>query len=69
MRDELPDEIGIVTKAALKNVVANDIVARTGDNFVYRPGQSALVLFDYDIKGMPQPMAQSSKSPAASGRR
>jgi hypothetical protein len=52
LRGELPDEVGIVTKRALKNVVANDIVARTGDNFVYRPGRPALALFDYDTKGM-----------------
>ena len=50
----LRDEVRIVTKAALKaGVAANDAVARTGGNLVYRPGRSALVLFDYDTKGMP----------------
>ena len=33
-------------------------MARTGDNFVYRPGRPALALFDYDIKGMPGEVAQ-----------
>ena len=58
LRDDLPDEIGIVTKAALANGPINGAVARTGDNFVYRPGRPALALFDYDLKGMPGEVAQ-----------
>ena len=36
-------------------------VARTGENLVYRPGQAALVLFDYDMKGMPPSVALQLK--------
>ena len=52
LRDELPDEVSIVTKAALANGPVTGAVARTGDNLVYRPGRPALALFDYDTKGM-----------------
>jgi hypothetical protein len=59
LRDELPDEVGIVTKNALRcGVAANDVIARTGDNIVYRPARAALALFDYDTKGMSPAMAQ-----------
>ena len=52
LRDDLPDEISIVTKAALASGPINGAVARTGGNLVYRPGRPALALFDYDTKGM-----------------
>ena len=58
MRDDLPDEIRIVTKAALANGPINGAVARTGDNLAYRPGRPALALFDHDLKGMPGKVAQ-----------
>jgi hypothetical protein len=59
LRDGLPDDVGIVTKRALKaGIAANDTVARTGNNLAYRPGRPALVLFDYDTKGMPGAVAQ-----------
>jgi hypothetical protein len=58
LRDDLPDEIRIVTKAALANGPINGAVARTGDNLAYRPGRPALALFDYDLKGMPGEVAQ-----------
>src|SRR5262249_17021381 len=59
LHDDLPDEVRIVTKAALvAGVAANDAVARTAKNFVYRPGRPALALFDYDMKGMPPGVAQ-----------
>jgi hypothetical protein len=55
LHDDLPDEVRIVTKAALANgVAANDAVARTAKNLVYRPGRPALAVFDYDTKGMPR---------------
>ena len=54
LRDELPDEVRIVTKAALAaGVAANDAVARTAENLVYRSSRPALTLLDYDTKGMP----------------
>jgi hypothetical protein len=58
LRDDLPDEISIVTKAALANGPINGAVARTGDSLAYRPGRPALALFDYDLKGMPGEVAQ-----------
>ena len=59
LHDDLPDEVRIVTKAALvAGVAANDAVARTAKNFVYRPGRPALALFDYDIKGMTAAVTQ-----------
>jgi hypothetical protein len=59
LHDDLPDEVRIVTKAALvAGVAANDAVARTAKNFVYRPGRPALALFDYDMKGMPRGVTQ-----------
>ena len=59
LHDDLPDEVRIVTKAALvAGVAANDTVARTAKNFVYRPGRPALALFDYDMKGMPPGVTQ-----------
>jgi hypothetical protein len=59
LHDDLPDEVRIVTKAALvAGVAANDAVARTATNFVYRPGRPALALFDYDMKGMPPGVTQ-----------
>ena len=54
LRDELPDEVRIVTKAALAaGVATNDAVARTAENLVYRSSRPALTLLDYDTKGMP----------------
>ena len=49
LRSDLPDEVAIVTKAEAGN---GGGVARTGSNFAYRHGHRALVLFDYDTKGM-----------------
>ena len=69
LRDELPDEVGIVTKAALTNGPINGAVARTGDNLVYRSGRPALSLFDYDTKGMTVAVRCSSTPLAVSGPR
>ena len=55
MRDELPDEVRIVTKAALDDGAPPTAPSpEPADNFVYRPGRPALALFDYDTKGMPR---------------
>ena len=52
MRDDLPGAARLV----LKDDAADDpgSVARTADNFTYRPGEPAFVLLDYDTKGMPE---------------
>jgi hypothetical protein len=59
LRDGLPDAVGILTKAKLAKGAVKDTIARTAANFVYRKGQPALVLLDYDSKGMPVPVKQT----------
>jgi hypothetical protein len=51
LRADLPDEVTVTTKSKL-NGGAN-VIARTGDFIRYRTGQPALVLLDFDSKGMP----------------
>jgi hypothetical protein len=57
LRDGIPDDVEIVTKR--KVVPGGAAIARTAANLIYRPGKSAFVLFDYDTKGMPGPVAQT----------
>ena len=53
LRPGLLDEVKVVTKAKLPNGVAHpNLIARTGVNIIYREGQPALVLLDFDTKGM-----------------
>jgi hypothetical protein len=62
LRAGLPDQVEVVTKAKLLNGVAQpDIIARTGDAIVYREGQPALALLDFDTKGMPSDVAAELK--------
>ena len=56
-RDDLPDEVNILTKRELAKGPVKGTVARTAENFRYRPGHAALVLFDFDMKGMPPSVA------------
>ena len=56
LRDDLPDQVRIVTKAELNGHDAPDLIARTGSHILYRPDQPALVLIDIDTKGMPDPV-------------
>jgi hypothetical protein len=51
MRDDLPDAVTVTTKRKLDG--AAGVIARTADAIIYRPGQPALVLLDFDTKGMP----------------
>jgi hypothetical protein len=54
LRAGLPDQVKVVTKAKLLNGIAQpDIIARTGDDIIYRKGQPAFALLDFDTKGMP----------------
>ena len=57
LRDDLPDEVGIVTKVKLNGAERPDLIARTGDAIVYRGGRPAFVLLDFDTKGMPPEVA------------
>ena len=54
LRTGLPDQVKVVTKAKLPNGAAHpNIIARTGSDIVYRKGEPAFALFDFDTKGMP----------------
>jgi hypothetical protein len=54
LRTGLPDQVEVVTKAKLLNGVAQpDLIARTGAHVIYREGQPAFALLDFDTKGMP----------------
>lgn len=60
LHGELADEVEIVTKdkvAQLNGAARPNIIARTGANIVYRSDAPALVLLDYDTKGMPPSVA------------
>jgi hypothetical protein len=58
LRADLPDKVEITTKKKLLNGVARpDIIARTGANIIYRGGQRAFALLDYDSRGMPTAVA------------
>jgi hypothetical protein len=52
LRPGLNDAVEVVTKAKL-NGAAPNVIARTGADIVYRKGQPALALLDFDSKGMP----------------
>jgi uncharacterized tellurite resistance protein B-like protein len=56
LRPGLPDDVVVLVKSKANG--ADNIVARTAENFRYRPGEPALVLLDYDTKGMPPEVAE-----------
>jgi hypothetical protein len=51
LRDELPDRVKVVRADQLNGGAGT--IARTREHVVYREDRSALVLFDFDTKGMP----------------
>ncbi len=56
LRDGLPDEVQIVTKAKLNNGTAhpsNAVIARTSDAITFRSDRGAVVLLDCDLKSVP----------------
>jgi hypothetical protein len=56
LRPDLPDRVEVTTKKTLMNGAARpDIIARTGDYFIYRG--PAFALLDHDSKGMPTAVA------------
>ena len=62
LRTGLLDEVKVVTKAKLPNGVAQpNFIARTGANIIYREGQPALALLDFDTKGMAPDVAAELK--------
>ena len=65
LRQGLPDNVQIDTKKKLEELngsAAPDLIARTGDHIIYRPGQPALALIDIDTKGMPDAVADRIKA-------
>jgi len=57
LRADLPDEVQVVTKRNLNGATRPEIIARTQDYISYRPGEPALAPIDFDLKGMPPPIA------------
>jgi predicted P-loop ATPase len=53
IRDGLPDQCKIISKAKLNGAVAPNVITRTHDNIIYREKEPALALIDFDRKGMP----------------
>jgi hypothetical protein len=52
LRTGLADLVQVVTKHKLNG--AANVIARTGADIMYRKGQAALALLDFDTKGMPR---------------
>jgi hypothetical protein len=61
LRSGLPDRVGIATKRALNGGSRTDIIARSTENIVFRPGQHGFALIDFDSKGMPAAIAERLK--------
>jgi len=57
LRGDLPDQVGVVTQNRLSGATPPGIIARTQDYIVYRPGEPAPALLDFDIKAMPPVVA------------
>jgi hypothetical protein len=57
IRGGLPEKVEVTTKARLNGAAAPNLIARTSNDIVYRAGQQALALLDYDTKGMPREIA------------
>jgi hypothetical protein len=57
LRTDLPDGVRVVTKSKLNGADQPGIIARTQDYLIFRPGQPAIVLVDFDTKGMPPSVA------------
>jgi hypothetical protein len=60
LRLNLPSKVDVTTKdklAELNGAARPDLIARAGGHIVYRTGQPALALLDFDTKGMPLDVA------------
>jgi predicted P-loop ATPase len=62
LREDLGDEVEIATKKELASAPRDGAIARTAANIRYVEGRPALVLFDYDTKGMPPEVAAKIES-------
>ncbi len=58
LRPDLADEVAVVTKKEMNGHARSDVIARTGTDILYRNGQPAFALLDYDTKGMPPDVAK-----------
>jgi hypothetical protein len=58
LRPDLPDEVSVTTKRKLNGAQEPAVIARTSEYFVFRPGEPALALVDYDTKGTPPSVAE-----------
>src|SRR5262249_57091311 len=63
LRAGLADPVQVVTKQKLNG--APNVIARTGADIIYRKGQPALALFDFDVKGMPSAIPPPLPHPRA----
>ena len=61
IRDGLPDQVNVVTKEKLNGVTKPNIIARSGDDIIYRAKKPAFALIDFDTKGMPAKVAAKIK--------
>jgi hypothetical protein len=57
LRDDLPAEVGVVTKSKLNGANHHGIISRSQEFLMYRPGRRSPVLLDFDTKGMPPSVA------------
>jgi hypothetical protein len=62
MRPDAGDEVAIATDGELVANPRPNTIARTSENFAYVSGKPALVLHDYDAKGMPPAVAAKIES-------
>jgi hypothetical protein len=53
LRADLHDQVRVVRKAQINSNTPHDTIARTADNILYRSGEPAFALLDFDTKGMP----------------
>ena len=51
---DLPDVLQVATKLKLKSLEPGSAIARTSAQIVYSKTQPALLLLDFDTKGMPE---------------
>ena len=61
LRDGLPDQVNVVTKEKLNGVTQPNVIARSGDDIIYRAKNPAFALIDFDTKGMPAKVAAKIK--------
>jgi hypothetical protein len=61
LRYDLPDKVAVVTKHKLNGGVQANVIARTAQNIVFRPGHHGFALIDFDTKGMPPAVADRLK--------